>query len=383
MDAAPDYRAEARGLRELIESEADACDRELTLTPAIVDAFARARLFHLMVPRELGGAEADPDTILDVFEELAYADGSVGWTLMANASATSYTAFLDPAVAAEMVKGRPESTFAGQFSPFARVERAPGGLRVEGDFQFGSGCAHASYIGGAGFVRGADGQPEAARDGIPPYLCFFVPVDGVELRGNWDVLGLRATASFDYHVKQQDVAAGRCFFLFDPRPKSGGPLFAMGAAALAGLGHAGWGLGVAQRALDEVAGIARRGKVRLGAAPLAEQQVFQRGFGEKTLALRSVRLLAHDVFGGLVAELARGNPMTPALSSEVMAATAYLTDVALDATLAAYRASGSAGLRNPSRIQRCFRDLFTGGLHLFVDPRSYEGLAQHALARRG
>jgi alkylation response protein AidB-like acyl-CoA dehydrogenase len=157
----------------------------------------------------------------------------------------------------------------------------------------------------------------------------------------------------------------------------------MGAAPLAGLGHAGWGLGVARRALDEVSGIANRGKARMGAAPLKDQQVFQRMLGEKTLALRTVRLLAHDVFGRVVAHLAKGNPITPALSNEVIATTAYLTDIALDATQAAYRASGSAGLRNPSRIQRCFRDLFTGGLHLFVDPRSYEGIAQHELAKPG
>ncbi len=383
MIAVPDLRAEARGLRELIENQADACDRELTLTPPLVDAFARTHLFHLMVPRDLGGLEADSDTVLDVFEELAYADGSVGWSLMANASATSYVAFLDPAVAAEIVKGRPESAIAGQFSPFARITRTAGGFRVSGNFQFGSGCAHASWIGGAGFITDANGQVEAAQNGIPPYLCFFVPKQGVELRGNWDVLGLRATASFDYHVKEQEIRAGQSFLLFDPRPKTGGPIYAMGAAPLAGLGHAGWGLGVAQRALDEVSGVASRGKLRMGAAPLKEQQVFQRMLGEKSLALRSVRLLAHDVFGRIVAQLSRGNPITPELSNEVMAATAYLTDVALDATLSAYRASGSAGLRNPSRIQRCFRDLFTGGLHLFVDPRSYEGVAQHKLAKLG
>jgi alkylation response protein AidB-like acyl-CoA dehydrogenase len=380
MSQTSDLRATARGLRERIEREADACDRALTLTQPIVDAFTRERFFHLMVPKELGGLEADASTLLDVFEELAYADGSVGWTLMANASATSYVAYLDRALAAEMVKGRPESCFAGQFSPFASVKRAPGGFRVTGNFQFGSGCAHATYIGGAGFITDAAGQVEAPTDGIPPYLAFFVPKSGVELRGNWDVLGLRATASFDYHVKEQDVAAGRAFLLFDARPKTGGPIYAMGAAALAGIGHAGWGLGVAARALDEVSGIAQRGKIRMGAAALKDQQVFQRELGANSLALRSVRLLAHDVFGKVVLHLSRGNPITPQLSNEIMATTAYLTDVAMDATRAAYRASGSAGLRNPSRIQRCFRDLFTGGLHLFVDPRSYEGVAQSRLA---
>ena len=45
----------------------------------VIDAFTRTGLFHLMVPREFGGSEADTDTILDVFEELAHQDGSIGW----------------------------------------------------------------------------------------------------------------------------------------------------------------------------------------------------------------------------------------------------------------------------------------------------------------
>ena len=45
--------------------------------------------------------------VLDVFEELAYADGSVGWSLMANASATSYVAFLDEAAARDCARALP------------------------------------------------------------------------------------------------------------------------------------------------------------------------------------------------------------------------------------------------------------------------------------
>ena len=84
MSAPTDALAEARKLRPLIESEADACDRELTLTKPVVEAFADSKLFHLMLPAELGGLEADSDTIIDVFEELSHQDGSIGWTAKPN-----------------------------------------------------------------------------------------------------------------------------------------------------------------------------------------------------------------------------------------------------------------------------------------------------------
>ena len=63
-----DPRVLARSLRQLIEGEATATDAALTLSQPVLDAVARTRLFHLMVPREFGGTEADSDTILDVFE---------------------------------------------------------------------------------------------------------------------------------------------------------------------------------------------------------------------------------------------------------------------------------------------------------------------------
>ena len=64
---------------------------------------------------------------------------------------------------------------------------------------------------------------------------------------------------------------------------------------------------------------------------------------------------------------------------EIFSSTAYLTEVALDCAQFAYRCAGSQGLRNPSLVQRCFRDLFTGGQHLYVDQKGYETVAQHKL----
>jgi indole-3-acetate monooxygenase len=369
----------ARGLRELIEREADATDRALTLTPPLVEAFAAARLFHVMVPRELGGLEATSDQLLDVFEELAYADGSVGWSLMANASANAYLAYLDRA-AGTAAAAKPGSTIAGQFSPLGRIVREDGGFRVSGSFQFGSGSDHAAYLGGAGFVLGPEDQPEIGPDGLPVYLVFFVPRDGVVFKGNWDVMGLRGTGSFDYDVKEQFVEAGWTFPIFGFDVRSGGPLFGIGPIALAGIGHAGWGLGVARRALDEVARIAAAGRARMGATPLKDQQVFQRELGQKALALRSVRLLARDAFARAVEQVRQSGPLTFAAVPELMAMTAYLTEVAEDATLFAYRFAGSQGLRNPSVVQRCFRDVMTGGLHFYVDRKSYEEVGKRILA---
>ena len=68
----------ARALRPLIEHDAATAEAETSTTKAVVDALAEAELFWMLVPRELGGAEAGIEDALAVFEELAYADGSTG-----------------------------------------------------------------------------------------------------------------------------------------------------------------------------------------------------------------------------------------------------------------------------------------------------------------
>ena len=369
----------ARGLRPLLEAEADATDRELTLTKPVLEALADTGLFHLMVPKEFGGLEADTDTVLDVFEELSHQDGSIGWTHMANASATAYSALLDPSLAREMVADKPGSVFAGQFAPRGGAKRSDGGFTVQGSFGFGSGSAHASFVGGGGFVTGDDGAPEILASGLPAYLCWFAPKDAIEMTGGWDVMGLRGTGSFDYTVPEQQVDAGRTFWLFEAEVQTGGPIYRVGPVGLAGFGHAGWGLGVAQRALDEIEKIARAGRTRMNGGAMKEQQPFQREFGEKALALRSVRLLVHDLFGRTVDRLATGEAMTKPMQDDLMSCVAYMTQVCQDVVHFAYTAAGSQGLRNPSLVQRCFRDMYTGGQHIFVDRKSYEELAKEHL----
>ena len=247
-----DLLAAARSLRPLVEGEADATDRELTISAPAIEAFAESGLNHLQVPKELGGLEADVDTTLDVLEEVAHQDGSIGWVFMANANATAMCSMFDPDVARQMLEGRPDVVCAGQFVSRGKARRADGGFQVHGRFQFGSGIARATWVGGGALVRDADGNPEANDAGMPKVLAFVVPSDSVEITGNWDVMGLRGTGSFDYSITEQLVEEGRTFWLFDGEPRSGGGVYRLGVVGFAGIGHSGWALGVARRALDEI-----------------------------------------------------------------------------------------------------------------------------------
>jgi alkylation response protein AidB-like acyl-CoA dehydrogenase len=375
-----DLLTAARALRPLVEAEADATDTELTITAPVIDALAQSGLNHLQVPKELGGLEADVDTTLDVLEELAHQDGSIGWVFMANANATAMCSMFDPDVARPMLEGRPDVVCAGQFVSRGKARRASGGgFEVRGRFQFGSGIARATWVGGGALVRDAEGNPETNEAGLPKVLAFVVPKDTVEITGGWDVMGLRGTGSFDYVIAEQVVEDGRTFWLFDGEPRCGGGVYRLGVVGFAGIGHAGWALGVARRALDEIQQILASGRARIGGGQMRDDQVIQRAFSEHTLALRSVRLLAHDTIGAIVERLDAGDPMTKAMQDELVSTVTYQTNVCLDVVRWAYMTSGSAGLRNPSVLQRCFRDMTVGAQHIYVDPRCHDEMGKGLL----
>lgn len=80
-----DLISAAKAVAPIVHAEAAAAEQQRRLTDKTIKAMKGAKLYRLMLPRSLGGVEADPVTALQVIEEIAYADGSVGWCLMAGA----------------------------------------------------------------------------------------------------------------------------------------------------------------------------------------------------------------------------------------------------------------------------------------------------------
>src|SRR2546423_1791831 len=69
----------ARKLAPQIQACADQTEAERELPRPLFEALADAGMFHLAVPRAIGGAELDLPTYVEVIEELGKADASTGW----------------------------------------------------------------------------------------------------------------------------------------------------------------------------------------------------------------------------------------------------------------------------------------------------------------
>ena len=368
----------ARALTPLIEAEAERSEHEGTMSPVVVEALREARLFWVLVPAELGGSEADVATSLAVFEELAFADGSTGWSAMANATTSCFAAIYTGDEAVEAMFGAGAGIHAGMLGPVGEARPVDDGYTVTGHYQFGSGCGHADWLG-AGAMEMVDGEPAVSELGLPAMRVFFVPRDQVELQGNWDVLGLAGTGSYDYEVNGAVVPEPFSFPLLEAVARRGGPGYGIGLFGLTAIGHAGFALGVGRRAIDEVLAIARS-KQRLGAEPIAEQQLFLHDFAMHDAAMRSARAYVYDSFAEAEAAVLASGMASLEQQQRMRQCTTYATRVAADAARFAYTWAGSSGLRSPSVVQRCFRDIHAGTQHLYVDNNTLTGYTQARLA---
>jgi alkylation response protein AidB-like acyl-CoA dehydrogenase len=337
-------------------------------------ALRQAGLFGAMTPRELGGAELPLLDCIDVFAEVARADGSAGWCLMAGASAVAYFgAYGGDAFAAEMfADGVP--LVAGQFAPNGTGLPEDGGYRVSGSYQFGSGLHYAQWVGAGFLVPPPEGSDEPAR-----YLFGVVPRDRVTLRGNWDVLGLGPTASWDYGIRDAFVPEGATFLFAAPTRRRGGRVYELGVMAQTAAGHAAFAVGVTRRALDELRDLAKT-KVRMGSgAFLKDDPRFLESLGTLESRFRSARAWVREAFGRIERTVLETGRLDPVGNNEVRQATVHITQEGADIVRKAYLLAGTTALRR-GPLQRCFRDIHAGSQHFFASPASTLDFARDEMA---
>lgn len=372
----------ARALFPLLDREAHTRGAS-PVGAAAIAALREQRLWGALTPRAVGGLELSLVDAMEVFAEVSRADGSTGWCLMAGASAIAYFAAYCPDEFTGELFARGVPLAAGQFAPNGVATREAGGYRVSGSYHFGSGVDYAEWVG-AGFLV----PPPAGSDAGAEYRFGLVPKQSVELQGNWDVLGLEGTASLDYRLEQVFVPEAATFLFAAPTLRRGPAYFRCGVIALTAVGHAGFALGVARRALDEWMEIART-KARMGASGfLKESEAFRLGLGRAESRLRACWAWLRESFAGLEAAIATSGDVDVPRINHARQATVFATQEAAEIVRSAYLSAGTTALRS-GPLQRCFRDIHAASQHFFASPAStldfsadlMRGVEERAIAR--
>ena len=368
----------ARGMRELVHAQAAESERARTLTPEIVEAMWAGGLMTAFNPVEAGGVEPSFGEMIETWIEMAWQDGSFGWVGIANLPSTfAAAAYLpDEGFAEVFTAHQNRVTMGGQFFPNGQGRAVDGGFTLSGAWSFGSGTGHAQYVA-AGFFPMDDGEMRWISEGVPDMRVAVIPREEIDFNDGWFVQGLKGTGSYDYSVQDIFVPEHRTFALFSRDPLRGSsPATRMGLMPVTAAGHASWALGVAKSMLDDVQELAAT-KFRMSdMASLASRQTFQKGLAHHVAAWRAARLLVIEAFTTAESAVAAGEELTPTLRADMRVAAVYATDISRQAAEWAHLVAGTSSIREGSRLERAFRDLYTGSQHAFISEKVAMDAAQ-------
>ena len=368
--ASHDLLAAAEAMLPEIRALADDIDSARRLPDALAERLAGAGFFHLLTGREHGGMAADPVTAARVIETLSTASPSVGWVTMILATASFWTVRMVPEEArreifADVSPGEIQpAVIAGTLVPHGRAVRAEGGWRVSGQWPFGSGCHHATWLPTAAWLHD-DSGPIVDDNGVPQWRAFHVPASDCVILDTWHTSGLRGTGSHDYTMEDVFVADNYVkrhslleqAILPDRRyvyPAFNVPMLSAVA------------LGAARGAVDALAELFG-GKVdRRNQRPVAGAFDKQADLGLAEALTGSARAYLYDTTAQAWDLITAGKELPRELRAGMRLACTHAVTASVQAVDRAHLAAGASSIYVSSPLDRYFRDVHSVSAHAFV-----------------
>src|SRR5579862_5435121 len=99
MEDAEDWIARARGLNGLLLAAAPRIEASRSLPADVLEALHAEKMFRMLLPRSLGGAETQMATFFQAIVAIAEADASTAWCMVQNSGCSMSAAYLAPEAA--------------------------------------------------------------------------------------------------------------------------------------------------------------------------------------------------------------------------------------------------------------------------------------------
>jgi alkylation response protein AidB-like acyl-CoA dehydrogenase len=376
VDAQPAVQA-AAALRSVIRGYREDIEGEQRLPKALVEQFHAAGFYNLVIPRELGGLQADPLTYVRVVELVAEAAGAAGWNLANNTICQLISLGLPDEGVHEIYADGADAVIAGTaVMGGGRAVPVDGGYRVTGRWPFGSGCQEGSWmLGSFQILDGA--EPRRSPDGSSVYWRgFFQRSEAKIVEGSWDVAGLRATGSFDWTVDDVFLPERRTMVhagapLDNQWKRWPGVSYALPAQAWVGPHHSAVITGIARAGIDALIELAGAKTPRGRTGRLCENPQVQDAVGRADAILNAGRAYRTAMITELWNTVAAGEETTLEQRARCRLAAVHSADSAREAMDLMYRQGGSTSYKRESRLAECWRDLHVVGQAVTLAPEWY------------
>jgi len=180
----------------------------------ILNWIEEENLWNIWVPKTYGGLELALSEGLTRLKELAKIDASLGWTITLCSGANYFIGNLQQCKAQEIFLNTEDSPcLGGSGGVFGTAEIIEDQYRISGKWQYATGAPYLTH-----FTLNAEilknGNKLQNGDGTPVVRSFVVPKNAVQIIEDWNTMGLKATATHSFEVKDLMVHKS-CSFLYN------------------------------------------------------------------------------------------------------------------------------------------------------------------------
>ncbi|MEM9622165.1 MAG: acyl-CoA dehydrogenase family protein [Pseudomonadota bacterium] len=349
---------QAQQLQELVRAHADQSEQQRHLAAPVAEAFARHGLYRIAAPEDALGSAADPLTQVETIEAVAYADGSAAWNLMIGIESFGLIA---PGFGAcqHLIKD-PAVVMCSSTAAVGRADKVPGGYRINGRWQFVSGCHNSSLFGAT--VRVWD-NGEMLSDMTNRYAMLERPQ--WEILDTWHTAGLCGSGSHDVVAEDAFIPETQ---LIAPigGTRHDSPLLNFPLGARLAYNKVGIAWGLARAAVDAFVALAEGKTPRFSARGLRERPRAQRAVAEAEVKLRAGRALVVELLEQMWVQVQAREHITSEERALFQLACSDAVRNCIAAVQQLVEAAGTTANQKGHPLERIERDIKVVGQHITV-----------------
>jgi 3-hydroxy-9,10-secoandrosta-1,3,5(10)-triene-9,17-dione monooxygenase len=359
--------ARARRLAPVLRERAARSESERTMPRETIDDLHATGVLRILQPKRWGGMELDFVAYVDLSYELARGCASTSWNVANLLMHHWMLAMFDDRAQEDVWGTNADALIAAAIAyPQGQGRKVDGGFVISGRWSFSSSVDVADWNMLAVTVR--DG------DKVLDHRMCLLDRSQYEIVDDWQVLGMRGTASMTVIAKDVFVPEYKALCTYDIRGGEGfpgaranpNPLYRIPLSALGAHGIGGTAAGNAQAALEHTIALVKERStsytgVRMRDFPLVQLRVSAASAKIDT----ALALLRNDCVEGQEIARRRIVPDQPT-KLRFKRNLAYANQLCLDAVDSLHALAGANGIYQSYPLERIFRDAHALSGHIML-----------------
>lgn len=332
----------------------------------LADKMAAEGFYRICTPAQLGGLAQDPNTLYEICETLASANGSAGWCIFIGSTSQYLLGALAQEQQHEMmtdINVITSGVFADMGTALYEERDNKPGFLINGHWRWGSGCRNAAWISGG--IHEIDGNGDAHQSTDSVLTRVFFKPEEIEILDNWHVSGMRGSGSSDYRVENIWVPALRMASSIEQTELRHLPIYRYPKFALLALPIGAITLGMARASINEVIKIANQKTPQGSRRTLAHRPGLHRDIGVADSKLSAAREYLYALSEEVWQHCQTKEP-TVQQRQKLRAANVHAVNTAVDVIDKMYTLVGGTSVFETSCLQQHFRDVHVATQHMMV-----------------